>query len=102
MAGQIVADDIFIHVGKVVVVVKNFFNFRLPRFNKVVVKIYRLSCAGCGYERMIELKNPDFEVMYTASGSEKSEFELVDEMPKRCPQCGRRLKKIRIPVPIYT
>ncbi|MDD4816545.1 MAG: hypothetical protein PHI85_01075 [Victivallaceae bacterium] len=81
---------------------KKFFNFRVPGFNKVEMKVYHLSCAGCGYERMVELKNPDFEVAYTASGGVKSEFELVDEMPKHCPQCGRRLKKMRIPVPIYT
>ena len=81
---------------------KNFFNLHVPGFNKLEIKAYHLHCPQCGCERMVVLKNPDFEAAYTAPDGTASQFEPVDTVPAQCRKCGGRLKKRKIPIPICT
>lgn len=81
---------------------KNFLKLCVPGFNKLEIKAYHLHCPQCGCERMVELRNPDFESAYTAPDGKESQFEPVDTVPKKCPKCGRRLGKRKIPIPICT
>lgn len=80
----------------------NFFRLPVFGFKRLEIFVYRLNCPACGYERTVELKNPGFGTIFSMPGSKKTEVEPVDKVPKRCPQCGKRLKRRRIPIPIYS
>lgn len=61
------------------------------------LKIFRMTCLQCGFEKKYELKK-DYIKFRPSDSSNDDDPELVDELPKVCPKCGAKLRKERIPI----
>lgn len=60
-------------------------------------EFYAMSCPKCGWEETLELTPCEMDVI-TLDGEAPKGPQSVTELPKRCPECGARLKKEKLPI----
>ena len=60
-------------------------------------EFYAMSCPKCGWQETLELSNCEMDVI-TLDGEAPKGPRSVTELPKRCPECGARLKKEKLPI----
>ena len=63
-------------------------------------EFYAMSCPKCGWKETLELDPCEMEVI-TLDGAPPSGPRSVTELPKRCPECGARLNKKKLPIPVF-
>ena len=63
-------------------------------------EFYAMSCTKCEWKETLELSNCEMEVI-TLDDAPPSWPRSVTELPKRCPECGARLNKKKLPVPVF-
>ena len=63
-------------------------------------EFYAMSCPKCGWEEKLELSNCEPDVI-TLDDKPYQGPRIVSELPKRCPMCGARLTKTKLPIPIF-
>ena len=60
-------------------------------------EFYAMSCPKCGWEETLELDPCEMDVI-TLDGEAPKGPRSVTELPKRCPKCGAKLKKEKLPI----
>jgi predicted nucleic-acid-binding Zn-ribbon protein len=60
-------------------------------------EFYAMSCPKCGWEETLELDPCEMDVI-TLDGEAPKGPRSVTELPNRCPECGARLKKEKLPI----
>ena len=60
-------------------------------------EFYAMSCPQCGWKETLELAPCEMDVI-TLDGEAPKSLRSVTELPKRCPECGARLKKEKLPI----
>ena len=63
-------------------------------------EFYAMSCTKCDWKETLELSNCEMEVI-TLDGEAPRGPRSVTELPKRCPECGARLSKRKLPIPVF-
>ena len=63
-------------------------------------EFYAMSCTKCEWKETLELSNCEMEVI-TLDDKPYSGPRSVTELPKRCPECGARLNKKKLPIPVF-
>ena len=63
-------------------------------------EFYEMSCPKCGWKETLELSNCEMEVI-TLDGEPYRGPRSVTELPKRCPTCGAKLTKKKLPIPVF-
>lgn len=62
-------------------------------------EFYEMSCPKCGWKENFELSNCDPEVI-TLDGEAPRGPTIVSELPKKCPKCGARLTRKKLPISV--
>lgn len=62
-------------------------------------EFYEMSCPKCGWKETLELSNCDPEVI-TLDGAAPSGPRIVAELPGKCPKCGARLTRKKLPITV--
>lgn len=75
---------------------KNFFRTLFFTHKRNEPEIYRMTCTGCGWSQDMELTTA--EVIQTEDPDAGKGPVIVSELPERCPGCGGKLKKEKIPL----
>lgn len=63
-------------------------------------EFYRMSCTKCGWEDAFELE-PCETITIALPGTPPDRWHHVTELPRRCPKCGARLKKEKLPITVW-
>ena len=63
-------------------------------------EFYAMSCPKCGWKETLELSNCEMDVITLDDDAPKGPRN-VTELPKKCPECGARLNRKKIPVTIF-
>ena len=63
-------------------------------------EFYEMSCPKCGWEETLELDPCEMDVI-TLDGESPKGPRGVTELPKRCPECGARLTKKKLPFKVF-
>ena len=63
-------------------------------------EFYAMSCTKCEWKETLELSNCEMEVI-TLDDAPPSGPRSVTELPKRCPECGARLTKKKLPFRVF-
>jgi predicted nucleic-acid-binding Zn-ribbon protein len=63
-------------------------------------EFYAMSCSKCGWKETLELSNCEPDVI-TLDDNPYQGPRIVSELPMRCPACGARLMKTKLPIPIF-
>ena len=63
-------------------------------------EFYAMSCTKCNWKETLELNNCEMEVI-TLDGKAPNGPRSVTELPKKCPECGARLNKKKLPIPVF-
>ena len=63
-------------------------------------EFYAMSCPDCGWKETLELDPCEME-MITLDGKAPSGPRSVTELPERCPECGGRLSRKKLPINIF-
>ncbi len=62
-------------------------------------EFYRMTCTKCDFDKQYELAR-NYTIIHAPDCDETDSPEVVDELPKVCPQCGAKLKKEKLPIKI--
>ena len=62
-------------------------------------EFYEMSCPKCGWKETLELDPCEMEVI-TLSGEPPSGPRSVTELPTRCPVCGARVNRKKLPITV--
>lgn len=62
-------------------------------------EFYRMSCPKCGWEETIELDPCEMDVI-TLDDEPPKGPRNVTELPKKCPLCGARLDREKLPISV--
>ena len=60
-------------------------------------EFHAMSCPKCGWKETLELAPCEMDVI-TLDDEPPRGPRSVTELPKRCPECGVRLKKEKLPI----
>ena len=63
-------------------------------------EFYEMSCPKCGWKETLELTPCEMDVI-TLDGKPTPVLQSVTELPKRCPACGTRLTKKKLPIHVF-
>jgi predicted RNA-binding Zn-ribbon protein involved in translation (DUF1610 family) len=63
-------------------------------------EFYEMSCPKCGWKETLELTPCEMEVI-TLDGEAPKGPRSVTELPKRCPACGAKLTKTKLPITVF-
>ena len=63
-------------------------------------EFYAMSCPKCGWKETLELSNCEMEVI-TLDGEAPKWPRSVTELPKKCPECGARLNRKKLPITVF-
>ena len=63
-------------------------------------EFYAMSCPKCGWAEALELNPCEVDVI-TLDGEPPKGPRTVTELPKRCPKCGARLNKQKLPITVW-
>ena len=63
-------------------------------------EFYAMSCTKCGWRETLELSSCEMDVITLDDNAPKGP-RTVTELPKRCPECGARLDKKKLPIPVF-
>ena len=63
-------------------------------------EFYAMSCTKCDWKETLELSSCEMDVI-TLDGEPPKGPRSVTELPKRCPVCGARLSKKKLPIPVF-
>lgn len=71
-------------------------NFIPPLFGLKKFKgpqVFSLTCKACHFERTVELVGSP-----KTTPADKDWYEQVTSLPTHCPNCGKKLKRQRVPI----
>ena len=63
-------------------------------------EFYEMSCPKCGWKETLELDPCEMDVI-TLDGEPYRGPRTVTELPKRCPTCGAKLTKKKLPITVF-
>lgn len=59
-------------------------------------EFYRMTCSGCGFEKVYELAENFIVVSEEEEDGSAADSDTVDKLPEFCPKCGKKLKKTKV------
>ena len=63
-------------------------------------EFYWVTCMKCGWENKFTLASGRMTIVPAPDETEPDGPQHVTKLPKRCPKCGARLEKYKVPPPI--
>jgi predicted RNA-binding Zn-ribbon protein involved in translation (DUF1610 family) len=63
-------------------------------------EFYEMSCPKCGWKETLELDPCEMDVI-SLSGEPDRGPRSVTRLPKKCPECGAKLQKKKLPITVF-